>query len=79
MHELEGVGLQNALNLIAGLHGPRSGGVELDVRLPVFQGLARVAGFFVGEDSPFVHLFDQRTDFVVGELADVIAEGLVVG
>ena len=26
------------------------------------------------EDAFFVHLFDQRTDFFVGKLADIIAE-----
>jgi hypothetical protein len=41
--QLQGVGLQDALDLGAGVDGPRAGGVELDVGLPVFEGLARLA------------------------------------
>src|SRR5271156_211420 len=49
MHQLKCVRLQNALDLITRMDRPRARGVELDVGLPVFQRLARIAGFFVGE------------------------------
>src|SRR5271154_2036737 len=56
MNQLERVGLQNALNLIAGVHRPGTGGVEFDIRLPVLQSLARLARFFVGERKVVVRV-----------------------
>src|ERR1700680_5344026 len=47
--QLQRVGLQDALALIARMHRPRARGVELDVGLAVFEGLAWLAGFFEGE------------------------------
>jgi hypothetical protein len=56
MYQLQRIRLQNALNLIACMHGPRPRGIELDVRLPVFQRLAGLAGFFVGKREVVVRV-----------------------
>jgi len=54
--QLQRVGLQDALDLVAGVDGPGAGSVELDVGLPVFQGPAGLADFFVGEGKVVVRV-----------------------
>jgi hypothetical protein len=49
VYQLQRVGLEDALNLVAGVDGPGARGVELDIGLPVLQGLAGLANFFIGE------------------------------
>ena len=49
VYQLQRVGLEDALDLVAGVDGPGARGVELDIDLPVLQGLAGLANFFVGE------------------------------
>ena len=49
VHQLQPVGLQNALHLIARVHCPRSGGIKLHVRAPVLQRHARLFDLFVGQ------------------------------
>jgi hypothetical protein len=49
VYQLQRVGLEDALDLVAGVDGPGAGAVELDIGLPVLQGLAGLANFLVGE------------------------------
>ena len=46
--------MQDALDLVAGVDGPGTGCIEFDIGLPVFQGFARLANFFVGESEVVV-------------------------
>src|SRR5579862_1042370 len=49
MNQLQRVGLQDAFDLAAGMYGPGTGRVELDIGLPVLERLAGFADFLVGE------------------------------
>ena len=49
--QFQSVGLQDALDLAAGVHRPRAGGIELHVGLPVFEGLTGLAQFLVGQSK----------------------------
>ena len=49
MNEFKAVCLQDAFDLAASMHGPRPGGIEFYVCLPVFESLARLANLLVRE------------------------------
>src|ERR1700675_2310630 len=49
VHQLQAVALQDALDLMFGVHGPGAGGVKLHVGTPVLQRLARLAYLLIGQ------------------------------
>src|ERR1700721_1669112 len=49
VHQLQLVALENALNLVFGMHCPRPSGVKLYVSAPVLQRLAGFTHFLVGK------------------------------
>src|ERR1035438_1465888 len=54
--QFQAVALQDTLNLVFGVDGPGSGGVELYVGAPVLQRLARRANFFVSKSDVIVRV-----------------------
>src|SRR5215831_15644951 len=54
--EFQSVGLQDALDLAAGVHRPGARGVELDVGLPVLESLAWLAKLLVSQGQIVVRV-----------------------
>src|SRR5712692_1880941 len=56
VYQLQAVALQDALDLMFGMDGPGTGGVELHVGAPVLQRLARLAHLLVGQRDVVVRV-----------------------
>src|SRR6266446_6986845 len=56
VYQLQAVALQDALDLMFGVDGPGTGGVELHVGAPVLQRLARLAYLLVGQRDVVVRV-----------------------
>src|SRR4051794_34190875 len=78
--EFQAVRLQNAFDLAAGMQGPRSGRVELDISLPVLESLARLADLLIGEGDVIMRIGVGRSQLqscLVGKNGFLHAAGFI--
>src|SRR6266567_1503695 len=69
VHQLQRVRLQNSLDLGAGMHRPRPGGVQLYISLPVLERLARLLHFFVSQSQIVVGICIGRSQLQCAQVS----------
>src|ERR1700674_1040678 len=62
VHQLQAVALQDALDLMFGVHGPGASGIELHVGAPMLQRLSRLAYLLVGQRDVVVRVSIGRRE-----------------